>query len=59
MAMDRKNPLCLLMVRPGNERGTEQAQEHDCPEKEAYLDTLRTTDLLWCGLALHSSHSIV
>jgi len=30
-----------------------------CPEEEAYVDMLRTTDLLSRGLALHSSNSIV
>ena len=30
-----------------------------CPEEEAYVDMLRTIDLLSRGLALHSSNSIV
>jgi len=30
-----------------------------CPEEEAYVDMLRTIDLLPRGLALHSSNSIV
>jgi hypothetical protein len=30
-----------------------------CPEEEAYVDMLRTSDLLSPGLVLHSSNSIV
>ena len=59
MAMDRKKPsvpsdgLAQEMREVRNKR-----KSMTCPEEEAYLDTLRTTDL-WRGLALHSSNSIV
>ena len=60
MAMDRKKPsvpsdgLAHEMSEVRNKR-----KSMTCPEEEAYVDTLRTTDPLWRGLALHSSSSIV
>jgi hypothetical protein len=60
MAMDRKKPSV-----PSDGRAKETSEVRNkrksmtCPEEEAYLDMLRTTDLLSRGLALHSSNSIV
>ena len=60
MAMDRKKPsvpydgLAQEMSEVRNKR-----KSMTCPEEEAYVDMLRTTDLLSRGLALHSSNSIV
>jgi len=60
MAMDRKEPSV-----PSDPRANETSEVRNkrksmtCPEEEAYVDMLRTTDLLSRGLALHSSSSIV
>jgi hypothetical protein len=60
MAMDRKKPSV-----PSDGRAEETSEVRNkqksmtCPEEEAYVDMLRTTDLLSRGLALHSSNSIV
>ena len=60
MAMDRKKPS-VPSDGPAQEMSEvrNKRKSMTCPEKEAYVDTLRTTDLLWSGLALNSSHSIV
>jgi hypothetical protein len=60
MAMDRKKPSV-----PSDRRAKETSEVRNkrksmtCREEEAYVDMLRTTDLLSRGLALHSSNSIV
>jgi hypothetical protein len=61
MAMDGKKPSV-----PSDGRAKETSEVRNkrksmtCPaEEEAYVDMLRTTDLLSRGLALHSSNSIV
>ena len=60
MATDRKKPS---VPSDGLAQETSEVRNKrksmTCPEEEAYVDTLRTTDLLWSGLALNSSHSIV
>jgi len=58
--MDRKKPSV-----PSDGRAKETCEVRNkrksmtCPEQKAYVDMLRTTDLLSRGLALHSSNSIV
>jgi hypothetical protein len=58
--MDRKKPSV-----PPEGRAKETSELRNkrksmtCPEEEAYVDMLRTTDLLSRGVALHSSNSIV
>ena len=60
MAMDRKKPSV-----PSHGLAHERSEVRNkrksmtCPEEEAYVDMLRTTDLLSRGLALRSSNSIV
>jgi hypothetical protein len=60
MAMDRKKPSA-----PSDGRAQETSEVRKkrksmtCPEEEAYVDMLRTSDLLSRGLTLHSSNSIV
>ena len=60
MAMDRKKPS---VPSDGQAKETSEARNKwrsvTCPEEEAYVDMLRTTDPLSIGLALHSSNSIV
>ncbi len=60
MAMNRKKPSV-----PSDGRAKETSEVWNkrknmtCPEEEAYVDMLGTSDLLSRGLALHSSNSIV
>ncbi len=60
MATDRKKPS---VPSDGRARETSEVRNKrksmTCPEEEAYVDMLRTIDLLPRGLALHSSNSIV
>ena len=60
MAMDRKKPS---VPSDGWAKETSEVRNKrksmTCPEEEAYVDMLRTTDLLSRGLALRSSNSIV
>jgi hypothetical protein len=60
MAMDRKKPS---VPSAGRAKETSEVRNKrksmTCPEEEAYVDTLRTSDLLSRGLALHSANSIV
>ncbi len=57
--MDRQKPS----VSDGRAKETSEVRNQrksmTCPEEEAFIDMLRTTDLLSRGLALHSSNSIV
>ncbi len=60
MAMNRKKTSV-----PSDGRAKETSEVWNkrksmtCPEEEAYVDMLGTSDLLSRGLALHSSNSIV
>ena len=60
MAIDREKPSV-----PSDGRAKETSEVPNkrksmaCPQEEAYLDMLRTIDLLSRGLALRSSNSIV
>jgi hypothetical protein len=54
-----KNRLSLLMVAKETSEVRNKPKSITCPEEEAFVDTLRTSDLLSRGLALHSSNSIV
>ena len=60
MATDRKKPS---VPSDGLAQETSEVRNKrksmTCPEEEAYVDMLRTTDLLSRGLALRSSNSIV